>query len=186
MHSCIILKFVSAGVWALAFKQVKFLVWATKQARISIDGHASRYRMLMSLLARPLNWKRKIRLDRLVTSMRIEMLVSAASPFSSSLLLARCHWTLHAYANICARARDRTCVYACLEQKLDFYTRPTCTQFEVFDLRKFGLKYNTVALDNCKIIIVGHNSRLVTNVTFRALHSRHFVMEASRINLLLP
>ena len=96
---------------------------------------------------------------------------------------------LHAHAVICARAHDRTCVYAraeCLEQKLDFYTQPACTQYEVFDLREFGLKYNTVALDNCKIIIVGHTYRLVTNVTFRALRSRHFVMEASRINLLLP
>ena len=74
----------------------------------------------------------------------------------------------------------------CLEQKLDFYTRPACTQYEVFDLREFDLKYNTVALDNCKIIIVGHTSRLVTNVTFRALQSRHFFMKASRINLLLP
>ena len=74
----------------------------------------------------------------------------------------------------------------CLEQKLDFYTRPACTQFEVFDLPEFVLKYKTVALDNCKIIIAGHTSRLVTDVTFRALQSQHFVMEASRINLLLP
>ncbi len=79
------------------------------------------------------------------------MLVSAASPFSSSSLLAICH-----------------------EQKLDFYTRPACTQYEVFDLREFGLKYNTVALDNCNSIIVGHTSRLVTNVTFRASESNQF------------
>ena len=91
------------------------------------------------------------------------MLVSAASPFSSSLLFVMCH-----------------------EQKLDFYTRPACTQYEVFNLREFGLKYNTVALDNCIIIIVGHTPRLGANVTFRALQSRHFVMQASRINLLFP
>ena len=73
-----------------------------------------------------------------------------------------------------------------LEQKLDFYKRPACTQYKVFDLREFGLKYNTVVLDNRKIFIVGHTSKLITNVTFRALQSQYFVMEAIRINLLLP
>ena len=77
---------------------------------------------------------------------------------------------LHAHADICARVRDQACVHAHverLEQKLDFYMRLACTQYEVFDLRKFGLKYNMVALDNCKIFIIGHTSKLVTNVTFR-------------------
>ena len=55
-------------------------MWAIKQARISIDGHASHYRMLVSCyLDHLIENARFIKLDRHVTTMRIEMPVSAAS-----------------------------------------------------------------------------------------------------------
>ena len=88
---------------------------------------------------------------------------------------------LHAHTVICARARDQTCVYAraeCLE--------PACTQYEVFDLREFGPKYNTVAVDNCKIIIVGHTSRLVTNVTFSLRNMPSFYLSKVPVYLARP